>query len=530
MFGWGRRLLVVAVLLGLVATPALAGAGTATAQGDSPTIRVTHVATGQPEPGVVRFETTYDIPETVTAFAVTPNESERATVTGGTGFEGESGVWTWRRDETDTTDPTVVWRARVNETDGVLGGLEAVGTGTWALFERPSLYFRYWYRDENPTVESTVTTGSRTAGYVSGETVYLGQYTATESQRGDQQYTLVVPASAESPPEPATVFATFGFANRVLDVGVTDQEVDVFVGPDPLRDGGLRYGRENPRATDTPERMWVNEIEPADGSTYYHEYAHTRQAYNQSDRMEWVTEAQAAYYDELLMLYSGSNTYAEFHEGVTRGEYADARLAAPNRTEARRSADYAKGPRVLAALDGEIRRGTDRNRSLEDVWLAMNRHQGRLTYDDFKTIVADVAGESFDDWLDRYLTTTAAPEVPLNRTLYAPVDSGIDSDGDGNDTQAELENGTNPFATAQEPTVGTDDDDDPTTLDTVIILCSLVTTFIGCVGLVVVSVGRGLARVVEWVPGAVSERSLLRLLLLTVGSVAVFVGYAALFM
>lgn len=527
MSGGTSRTLAIAVLVLVVMSPALAGATTASAGGDSPTVRVTHTATGHPEPGVVRFETTYGLPETVSNLTVTPGETERVTVTGGTGFDNESGRWIWSREEADTTQPTVVWRASINETDSVFDGFDAVGTGSWALFERPYLDYHYWYSDEQPTIDSTVTTGPNTTGYVSGETVYLGQYTATQSQRGDQQYTLVVPASAEAPPDPAAVFDTFGFANRVLDVGHTDPTVEVFVGPAPLRDGGLTY--PNGDDSETPERMWVSDNEPADGSTYYHEYVHTRQVYNESDRMAWVTEAQAAYYDELLVLYSGAGTYGEFREGVTSAEHASARLASANRTAARRDADYAKGPRVMAALDAEIRRATDRNSTLEDVWRAMNEHQGRLTYSDFKTIVADVAGESFDDWLDRYLTTSAAPDVPLNRTLYAPVDSGIDSDGDGNDTQAELANGTNPFETSQQLDADTEDDD-PTTLDEVVILSSLLATLAGLLGVVVVSLARGLDRFVGWVPQVLSGRSLTRILLLTVTGIAVFVGYAALFM
>lgn len=516
-------MLVLAVIMAAV-SPALVGVGAGSADGDSPTISITHVATGQPEPGVVKFETSYDVPETVSNLTVTPGKSERVTVTSGTGFENQRGAWTWSREEATTTEPTVGWRASVNESDDVLGGFDAVGTGTWALFEMPYLDYRYWYREENPTIESTVTTGPNTTGYVAGETVYLGRYTATESQRGDQQYTFVVPASAEAPPEPAAVFDTFAFANRALDVGETDPQVEVFVGPPPLRDGGLRYGSGGDPSA--PERLWVTDSEPGDGSIYYHEYAHTRQAYNESDRMAWVIEAQAAYYDQLLVLYSGSGTYREFRDSVTTDEKASARLASANRTAPRRDADYFKGARVMAALDAEIRRATDRNSTLEDVWRAMNEQRGQLTYSDFKTIVAEVAGESVDGWLDRYLTTSAAPEVPDNRTLYAPVDGGIDSDGDGDATQAELANGTNPFVTSQQ--VNTDED--PTTLGTVVIASSVLITVAGIVGLVVVSLARGLDRVVGWVPRALSGRSLRRILLVTVGSIALCIGYAALFM
>lgn len=192
---------------------------------------------------------------------------------------------------------------------------------------------------------------------------------------------------------------------------------------------------------------------PGNSSVYVHEYAHTRQRYNETDRMDWFDEASASYYDALLSLHAGYQNYDEFRHYVTSEEYADAVLANPDRPG---QADYDKGARVLAALDAKLRQSTDGAATLEDVWRRMNEHDGAVTYADFKAIVADVAGTNMDDWLDRYVTTDAVPDIPQDRQWFVPMESETDADGDGVPKSAELENGTDPF----EPDTDSDDLDD----------------------------------------------------------------------
>lgn len=484
---------------------------------ESGAIEIDHVVEQRPEAGVVRVRTTYDLPQTVALFNVT-TENERITVTGTTGFERDGGRLEWT-EFADTRSPSVTWEFDTNETSEVFGDYNTVGTGEWALFdiETPDYDYRYVYGA--PEVRSRVSLSSGTTGYTVGDLVYLGEYETRTVERGDQRYTVLVPASVSSPPNESAVADTFVFARDQLAVGAANGHVVSVVGTEPLRGGGVQYAV--PNADGRTTAMWVHEDESARGTAYYSEYIHTRQGFYTTDRMNWVIEGQDEYYNALLELYRGDATYEQFHADVADEEHASAVLAPPERTAYKREADYDKGGRVLAALDAEIRRTTDRNRSLEDVWRRMNAHEGELNYAEFTDIVATVAGQSFDDWLDRYLTTTAAPTVPDNRTLYAPVDAGVDSDGDGITTQGELANGTNPFASAEQ----VDSANDTSTADAVVVLSTFGGIGVGSLGLMIVLLARGLDRFVDWVPAILSQRSLVRLALLVVGSVAVLFGY-----
>ncbi|MBB6646254.1 hypothetical protein [Halobellus ruber] len=547
----------------------------AVARPEQPTINATHAFERAPDPGVVAVRVTYDVPRSVTGLVVDPaaRNADRLTVTDTTGFveTSEGDRWRWERDDSAVEAPSLRLRYAVNESSTVFGGFDYVDTGEWALFGPPRpVLGRYRSSEGEVAFDRAVAVADGESGYATPGMVYLGQHERTNGTRHGQEFVVVTPAAA-APTNASAVLDTLGAANRLYDVPRRDERVVAFVGPSPLREGGLRasVGGVNGSGVDS---IWVSAESPADGTTYVHEYVHTRQEFSTTDRMNWLVEAQASYYGQLLPLYRGTKSYREFHSEVSTAENATRRLAPETRTADTLPVDYSKGARVLAALDAKIRTATDRNRSLADVVRRLNRHDGRVSYADFKNAVAAVSGRRLGGWLDRHLTTTDAPTVPLDQSLYAPVQSGVDSDGDGLHTAAELDNGTEPFAAdtdgdgfddGEELRRGTDPlsyDDSPRRTESeepapeagdsegtasgdadgaasgddgigpgvaFAVLGSLVATGVFGVGAVGAGAAKLLSRRVGVEIGVLTRRSVVRLVLLSAASLAVFTAIVA---
>jgi hypothetical protein len=95
-------------------------------------------------------------------------------------------------------------------------------------------------------------------------------------------------------------------------------------------------------------------------------------------------------------------------------------------------------------LDARIRNATDGRRSIETVLARMNERGETVTPVDFKRIVADVAGESMDETIDRLVTEPIDPEPPTDPFLYT-TGAGADNDRDGLTTREERAAGSHPF-------------------------------------------------------------------------------------
>jgi len=544
--------------------------GPSVTRSDQSTINATYTFERTPDPGVVAVRVTYDVPRSVTGLEADPGSrnSDQVTVTNTTGFveTSEDGRWRWEEDESAVATPSLRMRYAVNDSGEVFDGLNYVDTGEWALFDPPRPVLDGYRSSQGESAFSReITVADGESGYATPGMVYLGRYERTNGTRHGQEFVVVAPAAA-APVNASAVLDHLGAANRLYDVPGRDERVVAFVGPRPLREGGVESSAKgfDRRRVDS---IWVSSDSPADSNTYVHEYIHTRQEFATTDRMSWITEAQASYYDELLPLYRGTATYQEFHTAVSTPENATRRLAPENRTADTLLADYSKGARVLAALDAKIRTASGRNRSLAHVFRRLNRHDGRVSYAEFRDVVAAVAGQRFDGWLDRHLTTTDAPAVPFNQSRHAPVQSGVDSDGDGLDTAAELDAGTEPFAAdtdgdgfgdGEELRRGTDplsftdspgepatetggsegttpaadaggaaSDDDVGAGVALAVLGSLLATGVFGVGAVGAGAARLLDRRVGIEIGVLARRSVGRLVVLSIASLAVFVALVA---
>ncbi|QLH78976.1 hypothetical protein HZS55_17480 [Halosimplex rubrum] len=399
--------------------------------------------------GTILATQRYRVRENVSALVV--YNYSRGRVVDATGFAARpNGRWTW---DGNTTDPSVSLRLAVNRSSRQFGGLRWVDTGDWAL-ANPRTDFAYrdagldrWVYSwqANARIDRRTRVGADQRGFAGPSIVYLGGFEASTADATGQRIRLVRPASAELADDSARVLRVLSVASDQLRVGARDSVVNAFAGPRPLRHGGTAALADGDR-----QDFWVSAGSDAGTppNTWIHEYVHTRQSFVLGSEMTWFREASASYYAAVVSVRVPPNRPDEFER--LRETFGNERGA--NATLTDRSSwsttyvPYAKGGRVLAALDGRIRNATDGNRSLQTVFRRLNRHDGLVTYDVFASVVANVSGETHREWLDDHVRGDAPVSPPGSPYAYTVPGGEFDADDDGLSAAAERANGTHPFA------------------------------------------------------------------------------------
>lgn len=398
-----RRALVVGLLLCVVATVGLAGPAGAAPQAN---------ATGE-------LAVTYDVdllaeqPDRIELAVEARLENASADALGryvlslegsnlsvldrdGMGRQGDRLTW-------DGTDERASIRVRYDptvENEG-FGGLDFGAGETWAL-----LLMDAAVSGEVGLSESVAPVGYR------GETMTLvGEYERYSRATHGQTVELVVPAAAELAASPSTVLDSLGYHSRRLRVGSRGATVTAFVTTDPIRGGGLARGSE----------VWVSAGSSVAGNTWGHEYVHTRQDRAVARETEWLTEAEATYFETLFAWEQGhidggfeALQRALAIDGLEATVHENVSLAEPD-TWAYRS-EYDKGALVLFALDARIRAASGGARTYQDVMRRLNA--GTVDGEDFRETVADVAGRSMDGFLDRHVGAAGMPDVPSEERWF----------------------------------------------------------------------------------------------------------------
>jgi hypothetical protein len=364
------------------------------------------------------------------------------------GFVRQSnGRWKWDR---HTETPWLETRVYVNESSDRFGGYDWVDTGRWTLVEPPR-GFAYYSATESqwiyPTSESSLVAQKlRVAGqgFAGRSMAYLGATETYVRNTQRERFTLVVPAASTVGTEPERLLDMFETASRHLAVGDHHRSVNVFVAPDPIRDGGLVGGVDGETVD-----FWVAENESADGpaNIWLHEYVHARQQFTLGPRMEWFEEASASYYAGLLAVRQGLGGRAgfdRFQNRLHRDRHADAVLS-DRSTWRGPMVPYSRGQRVLASLDARIRNASDGNRSLLTVFRRVNGHDGPLEYDDFRQVVSNVTSDPQRAWLDARIAGRDPVTPPESPFAYVKLSGTGDADGDGLVANRERALGTHPF-------------------------------------------------------------------------------------
>jgi hypothetical protein len=420
-------LLVLSTLAGAT-TPVVGSSSTATVGGEravslqetatADTLALTTTYHLTPtRPGEILVTLDYDVPSRVVD--IEPQLPANATVVSTDGFTRLSaGQYRW---QDGTNHPSLTYRLPVNETAAGRLPLASDGTyvfadaGPWALFRRPSTGTRWtWHGSEVRLTQSTSVDGE---GVVGRELVFLGEYTDYRREASGQRFRLVVPEAASLDEAPAAVLDSYANASRQLRVGDRDDRVLVVVAPTD----GVEWGV---RGLHTGESdIWVQDSAPLStpNNVWLHEYVHSRQSYQPSKEIRWVTEGTATYYAAKLTLQQGLIGYEEFASWLAvggRDPYAETVLAQPSTWG--RQGHYHKGGLVVGALDYRIRVASDGDASFETVFAAMNSHEGTVDAETFWGFVADAGNDSV---AADGRTDTTSPATPSTWTRTQHVDA-----------------------------------------------------------------------------------------------------------
>ena len=453
-----RVLGTVGMVLLLVAagvTPAVAAADTTTEHGwasptpsseSAPTAPQTDaeavlhqrsIVSRNPEPGSVTLTFQYEVPSSITALriAVPVVGLDGISVAEMDGFERtERGYFLW---DGETERPTVSIRMAVS--DSLSSGVRGVEREDWALVSEPQTRVQV-RTDSQPLQRSSFTVADGEEGYARSHLAYLGPHERRNVTVAGERATFVLGAADADPTRAADFLRT---ANEHFDFGVQRDSTTVFV----LPVSGLEEGPVQAATVDSA--FWVGSTGlrlDSTGAVFAHEYVHTRLGTVGRDDATWLTEASAEYYGRLFAFNDGVGTYDSFLEGLRADQYAPDRRAVvltDSETWRGTKAHYDKGAHVLAALDAEIRRRTDGDHTLRDVFAG--RSEPFRDYLAFRTAVVELTGdESLGTWLDRYATTSDLPPLPEHPRYYV-AEPSLDPDGDGMASGAELDAGRHPF-------------------------------------------------------------------------------------
>ncbi|MFB6150736.1 MAG: hypothetical protein ABEJ40_02915 [Haloarculaceae archaeon] len=283
--------------------------------------------------------------------------------------------------------------------DGVDPGLTNASAG-WAYLPRSALPAAL--RGADGPAAGVVTVGEwALVGDLAGETVRIGP----------TRLTVAAPAGMAVDPGRKA-----GFLARFLgpySLGPPPGErVTLVVAPDALPSDGRTYGTAG---YVTQHAFWDGDV----ASVWVHEYVHARQAFELTPGMTWFGEASATYLSYRVM--------AEQYDPVTDADVR-ARLAAtpdfPDAALANRStwagtrANYHRGAKLLYAVDAAIRRGSDGNRTVVDVFRAMNRRDDPVSVAEFVRLVERFAGGDVT-WLRSAITESGDLDPRVERARGA---------------------------------------------------------------------------------------------------------------
>lgn len=362
------------------------------------------------EPGSVDVAATYDVPDAVTALRVTlPSDAENV--------DSESFTQTPDGYEWDgTTDPaTLRFTLPANQTASgsrgptvqADGDYSFVDVGEWALITTPQLRTGWSYRgpEGSVTVAEDVTVAGE--GSTGGEIAYLGPVEEYTQTANGQQFTLAVPEHASMVESSGEVLDALGTASSRLHVGARDDGVWFVAAPTSADWGvrGVEYGGND---------AWVLADSRLDraSNVWFHEYVHTRQAFDTAESGRWTTEAGAEYYAALLALQTDYVSFSAFETHLSYGErdpWRDAILSQPSTWPA--GANYVKGSLVWGAIDRRVRLATNSTATMADVLYRLNQRSEPVTNANVLAAVLDVSSPSVEERANQYTNTRATPDM-----------------------------------------------------------------------------------------------------------------------
>lgn len=406
-----RRVVVLAVIVLVAFQPVGVSIGSATT--DDTIVRTTTLSLTPEEPGTVEATVAFDVPSNVGSLTTTVPAD--ATVTQTTGFDRNSdGTYTW---DGDGPDPELELSLHANQTgvglrhdstdaadESMESGYEFVDTGPWAMVSAPSMSTEWRYRGEKPSFTSRLAVAGE--GVAGERMAFLGPTRTHQRTAHGQTFTLVVPEAATLDAEPDAILDSLEAASLALRVGERDPRVTMFAVPT-----GVDWAAQG-LAGDADAWVLADRSLEDPNNVWLHEYVHTRSDFRTTQDARWVTEATAEYYAALLTLEQGLIGFDEFEGHLERGSgsrYDSSVLSRPDTWVV--GANYLKGALVYGNLDYRLRSTTDSSYTGADVLARLNERDEPVDHTYLTTVVGEYGGQPTADFLDRYATTTAAPEM-----------------------------------------------------------------------------------------------------------------------
>ena len=375
-------------------------------------------------PGVVRYHLDFETPDEGSHLWLINYTGNVVSSSGFVSDRTGNGNHALRWDgETDSPSMTITTSVHSGS------GREFAATDDWALAPTPRVSvaweangdsdWSYFHPLQDDYSNRSVSFAD--SGVLGSAFTYVGKYDEHVHRADGQRFRMIVAADASPAESPKAIFNSLSAASKRIP-GQSPDDVLLFVLPDPIWRGGY--------ASPKYDELWVHEDarlhDPQ--NLWLHEYFHTRQSFELSDKMEWFREASAAYFASDLAMKGGEISKSDVSRTLSSKSYDASTLSKPN-TWGDREVPYYRGALTLWALDEKIQQATHGRRSLMDVFHRMNEHDGTVTYADFRDIVADVAGQSMTPWLDKHVTTTAKPKL---QHLQQADDAGSNvGNGDG---------------------------------------------------------------------------------------------------
>ena len=376
------------------------------ADGDS-SIDVQYTIDREPsQSGRVRVTATIERPQHVTGLSVrTPAET---TVRRADGLQPDGDRWRLTG-AAETAQLTYTVPVGFTTTFGQ----RTADTHNWTLLARQEVSLRArwrWHIGSRPTWNESLALAPDQSGVAGTTVAYIGPYdTATRTVGGDQ-ITLIVPAEADLRPNRTAVLDSISYAKGASTAGTDHDHNRVFVAPNELAPGG--YTPSNGESD-----VIVNAGEPVRSpvNVWVHEYRHTRQTFETTTAMDWLSEGSADYHAAALTYSAGGISETQFRDRITTERHETADLTQPDSWDGP-GAQYHKGTRVVAAIDARLRQSTDGNRTFEAVLDRLPRRDERVSFALFAETVSAVAGDDLDAFVRQAVTGTA-PSVPVDALI-----------------------------------------------------------------------------------------------------------------
>lgn len=271
--------------------------------------------------------------------------------------------------------------------------------------------WRYSSRTSEPEITTNVELSDE--GYVSGNYIYIGNYTKKTETVDGAEFKLIMPTDIEPKEDPEDIINNVAYSHTALETGAETNDATIFATP------GEEVTTLGGRSTAGSKQMWVANNHKIDGNidVWIHEYIHNQQAFSRSDELDlyWFIEGSANYYALLHSLEQEQITYDEFkqfleevpEEDKTRKLTQVESISGPDRDD--RHA-YTKGALVTAKTDKLIRNETNNTASLEDVFQDLNAKEEPVTNEDF---IESVRKHSNDETAEKVrVFTTSQEEMP----------------------------------------------------------------------------------------------------------------------